>query len=49
MECVLVGLVHNFLFSNAHELENVTASQGMITVKVWQGLRVFAGPINRAE
>jgi cytochrome P450 len=49
MECVLVGLVHNFLFSNAHELEKVTASQGMITVKVWQGLRVFARPVNRAE
>jgi cytochrome P450 len=45
MECVLAGLVDSFVFSSAHELEDVTASQGMITVKVWQGLRIFARPV----
>jgi cytochrome P450 len=48
MECVLAGLIDSFVFSSAHELEDITASQGMITVKVWQGLRIFARPIDRA-
>jgi cytochrome P450 len=45
MECVLAALVGNFVFSSAHKLEDIVPSQGMITVKVWQGLRIFATPI----
>lgn len=46
MECVLAALVHCFVFSSLHKLDDITPSQGMITVKVWQGLRVFARPVN---
>jgi cytochrome P450 len=45
MECVLAALVGNFVFSSANKLEHIVPSQGMITVKVWQGLRVFATPV----
>ncbi|KAI5235505.1 hypothetical protein E4T43_09226 [Aureobasidium subglaciale] len=47
MECVLAGLVDNFVLSSAHKLEDIVTSQGMITVKVWQGLRIFARPVER--
>jgi cytochrome P450 len=45
MECVLAALVGNFVFSSANKLEDIVPSQGMITVKVWQGLRIFATPV----
>jgi cytochrome P450 len=49
MECVLAALVGNFVFSSANKLEHIVPSQGMITVKVWQGLRVFATPVERVK
>lgn len=49
MECVLAALVDCFVLSSAHKLDDITPSQGMITVKVWQGLRVFARPVDRAS
>lgn len=48
MECVLAALVDSFVFSSAHDLDDIAPSQGMITVKVWQGLRIFARPVDRA-
>lgn len=48
MECVLAALVDSFVFSSAHSLDDIAPSQGMITVKVWQGLRIFAQPVDRA-
>ncbi|KEQ90231.1 hypothetical protein AUEXF2481DRAFT_71700 [Aureobasidium subglaciale EXF-2481] len=47
MECVLAGLVDSFVLSSAHKLEDIVTSQGMITVKVWQGLRILARPVER--
>ncbi|KAI5194206.1 hypothetical protein E4T39_08732 [Aureobasidium subglaciale] len=49
MECVLAGLVDGFILSSAHKLEDIVTSQGMITVKVWQGLRIFAHPVHRTS
>jgi cytochrome P450 len=48
MECVLAALVGNFVFASANKLEHIVPSQGMITVKVWRGLRIFARPVNQA-
>ncbi|KAG9562098.1 hypothetical protein KCU77_g17641, partial [Aureobasidium melanogenum] len=48
MECVLAVLFVSLIFFSAQKPEVIDSSQRMITVKVWQGLRVFAQPVERA-